>query len=140
MMPSTGREYFTGLFRDWSEVHSDLTRVDDFREWVLKLALKQRALRHVKRHGRHSLQMSSSRSVCISDRIDLPVDCDTENLVGHGLDMEDDVWTTTVSRLGLVDDLVGWGFVQTKLVVEDVWADVATRMKLVDDQPVFGYV
>ncbi|KAK8676613.1 hypothetical protein V6N13_142187 [Hibiscus sabdariffa] len=97
MMPSTGREYFTGLFRDWSEVHSDLTRVDDFREW------------------------------------DVAVE-------GHGLDMEDDVWTTTVSRLGLVDDLVGWGFVQTKLVVEDVWADVATRMKLVDDQPVFGYV
>ncbi|KAK8983004.1 hypothetical protein V6N11_054988 [Hibiscus sabdariffa] len=127
--------------------------------------------------------MSSSRSRGTYGEVDLPSECDTENLVGrwgeslddfseddenivpitedddfelldandvsilrtaavegNDLDVEDDVWAAAVARLGLVEDPIVWGFVQTEPNVEDVWANVVARMKLVDEPIAWGYV
>ncbi|KAK8698748.1 hypothetical protein V6N13_114855 [Hibiscus sabdariffa] len=127
--------------------------------------------------------MSSSRSGITYGEVDLPLECDTENLVGrwgeslddfseddenvvpitkddefelldagdvnilrtsvvegNDLDVEDDVWAAAVARLGLVEDPIVWGFVQTEPIVEDVWANAVARMKLVDEPVARGYV
>ncbi|KAK9012337.1 hypothetical protein V6N11_040394 [Hibiscus sabdariffa] len=64
----------------------------------------------------------------------------TAAVKGNDLDMEDDVWATAVARLGLVEDPIVWGFVQTEPIVEDVWANAVARMKLVDEPVAWGYV
>ncbi|KAL4366798.1 hypothetical protein GQ457_05G019920 [Hibiscus cannabinus] len=145
---------------------------------------------NVRRHfqlATHTLKrenrMSSSRSGITYGEVDLPLECDTENLVGrwgeslddfseddenivpineddefelldaddvnilrtgavegNDLDVEDDVWAADVAKLGLVEDPIVWGFVQTEPIVEDVWANVVARMKLVDEPVAWGYV
>ncbi|KAK8696003.1 hypothetical protein V6N13_001143 [Hibiscus sabdariffa] len=88
--------------------------------------------------------MSSSRSGGTYGEVDLPSECDTENLdrccKGQDLDVKDDVWAAAVARLGLVEDPIIWGFVQTEPTEEDVWANVVARMKLVDEPVAWGYV
>ncbi|KAK8691110.1 hypothetical protein V6N13_074629 [Hibiscus sabdariffa] len=36
---------------------------------------------------------------------------------GNSLNVEDDVWIAVVARLGLVNEQLVWGFVQTELIV-----------------------
>ncbi|KAK8690938.1 hypothetical protein V6N13_074462 [Hibiscus sabdariffa] len=82
-------------------------------------------------------------SITEDDDVDL-LDTNDVDLVrtivvdGHGLDVEDDVWGATFTRLRLVDDQPIWALFQSNLnpaepIVEDFWADVV-RKRLVVEQ------
>ncbi|KAK8987174.1 hypothetical protein V6N11_055486 [Hibiscus sabdariffa] len=98
--------------------------------------------------------MSSSTNVGTSDRVDLPIDCDTENLVGRWCETLDDfsedeeniVPITEVDDVRLldVDDVEIVRTVATTGngmdVEDDVWDAAVARLGLVNDKHVWGYV
>ncbi|KAL4291656.1 hypothetical protein GQ457_14G018180 [Hibiscus cannabinus] len=104
--------------------------------------------------GRDPFRISSSTNVGTSDRVDLPIDCDTENLVGRwgetldgfSDDEENIVPITEVDDVCLldVDDVE---IVRTAAttgngmdVEDDVWDAAVARLGLVNDKSVWGYV
>ncbi|KAK8695935.1 hypothetical protein V6N13_001077 [Hibiscus sabdariffa] len=98
--------------------------------------------------------MSSSTNVGTSDKVDLPIDYDTENLVGHwgetlndfSEDGENIVPITEVDDVRLldVDDVEIVRTIATAGngvdVEDDVWDAVVARLGLVNDKSVWGYV
>ncbi|KAK8549165.1 hypothetical protein V6N13_063561 [Hibiscus sabdariffa] len=98
--------------------------------------------------------MSSSTNVGTSDRVDLPIDCDTENLVGRWGETLDDfsedeeniVPITEVDDVRLldVDDVEIVRTVATTGngmdVEDDVWDAAVAKLGLVNDKHVWGYV
>ncbi|KAK8691974.1 hypothetical protein V6N13_075460 [Hibiscus sabdariffa] len=98
--------------------------------------------------------MSSSINVGTSDRVDLPIDCDTENLVGRwgetledfSEDEENIVPITEVDDVCLLD-VHDVEIVRTAAttgngmdVEDDVWDAAVARLGLVNDKSVWGYV
>ncbi|KAK9046210.1 hypothetical protein V6N11_052106 [Hibiscus sabdariffa] len=70
------------------------------------------------------LRMSSTIDVGTSEDDDVHLldvdDVDILKIVtteGNSLNVEDDVWIAVVARLGLVNEQLVWGFVQTELIV-----------------------